>query len=875
MTAITADYLDWFVDLFQGRADVHGEGKGRRVTEPVTPELIRQHLGGERRVGIYPVAGDELNQVRFAAVDLDVDDWDLACKIHARLAHYGLTAYIERTKSKGWHIWVFFRSWTLAWKVRAVLSTALEDLREELPGPVEIFPKQDSVPEGGYGNYINLPMFGADAKQGRTVFVVPGGEPKVVPMRALIEVRHSEADLDETIEINGIEWRSPSWGGREADGEAFEEVPFSEFLPCALRMLRQGARQGYRNEWAYRLAIHYKRCGIDGVAARKSLQAWNQSRTVPPLPGQEIDLALKSAYTGQANSLGCERPEMQAVCATWDCPVYRHDHPEGPKSAGAEEVEQDAGIVLKEHSLREGKFRFQSGQTEYVLDGLTNVKGDLRCALSVYRAGKPAFVGKVNLKSQRSRASVARELDDQSIEDASAHLLSVAESVSRRLEEAAEAERSKEAKKRQGYVLTDEQRDAAKAWLEEHPQVLREVLRLTDELGVAREQTNRLLLYLIFSSRKLLKPINGIGKGHSASGKSFTAERVLQLFPPEDVIDVTRMTPHALEYADVNAFQHKVLFVRELPGSEESDYTIRSFMSEGDIRIMTVEKDAKGGGHATQDKTVKGPLCFYTTTTAPTIHDENETRLLPIYSDETREMTEAAFTAASREAIEGSLAKPRDLEVARHVQRMLKRGVFVTIPYAYEIERAFPSEMIRSRRDYPMFLRTIQACAFVHQHQRDWTTYVADDLEPREAIIASSADYAIVKDLIQGQLMRVFADVAQGEEELLKYVRKAMRDYAMSSEVPAGWSIEEDEVWCTTTVAAARLGKSGRTMLRLVRELEERGLFVTRAKSRPLMFRATGSAMHSVWDFRLPTISTEDLFERYPEGRDRYYDPLS
>lgn len=165
--------LSPYKNLFAGRVDCYGtigsNSKGVAVKEPVTDAVIKAHLEGIRRIGIYPLVGDKC---KFAVIDIDKDDLSLALTLVNRLAHYSISGYLERSKGKGYHIWVFFADWVLASKVRVVLKLVLDDLEIK----TEIFPKQDSS-KNGFGNFIYLPWFNLEKHSGRTVFLDQQGVP--------------------------------------------------------------------------------------------------------------------------------------------------------------------------------------------------------------------------------------------------------------------------------------------------------------------------------------------------------------------------------------------------------------------------------------------------------------------------------------------------------------------------------------------------------------------------------------------------------------------------------------------------------------------------------------------------------------------------
>jgi TOTE conflict system primase-like protein len=146
---------DRFMVLFSGRVDSLGALHGESIREPVTQRSYFLHLIGNASLGIYPLLDD--GTCRFAAVDIDRDDREIVIQIREELWNIGLKkVFIERSKSKGYHIWIFFPQPVRAKDVRWIINSALENLGMRY----EVFPKQDALREGEIGNYINLPYFG-------------------------------------------------------------------------------------------------------------------------------------------------------------------------------------------------------------------------------------------------------------------------------------------------------------------------------------------------------------------------------------------------------------------------------------------------------------------------------------------------------------------------------------------------------------------------------------------------------------------------------------------------------------------------------------------------------------------------------------------
>ena len=110
------------------------------------------------------------DRTRAVVVDFDSENRQTVVGFVDRARHYGISAYVERSKSKGYHAWIFFEEQgVLAAKARLVLHHLLNEIEEP---NTEIFPKQDTIDNSNkYGSFINAPLFGPLVRQGKSVFL--------------------------------------------------------------------------------------------------------------------------------------------------------------------------------------------------------------------------------------------------------------------------------------------------------------------------------------------------------------------------------------------------------------------------------------------------------------------------------------------------------------------------------------------------------------------------------------------------------------------------------------------------------------------------------------------------------------------------------
>lgn len=136
---------------------------------PVTDEVIRWHLSGTDDAGqpfvagVYPMLLDET--CFFLAIDFDKSEWfaDSTAFIET-CRRMDLSAALERSRSgRGGHVWLFFEeaaSAALARKLGSYLLTETMERRPDLgfDSYDRLFPNQDTLPHGGFGNLMALPL---------------------------------------------------------------------------------------------------------------------------------------------------------------------------------------------------------------------------------------------------------------------------------------------------------------------------------------------------------------------------------------------------------------------------------------------------------------------------------------------------------------------------------------------------------------------------------------------------------------------------------------------------------------------------------------------------------------------------------------------
>ncbi len=148
----------------------------QRLPLLVTDRVIYDHLAGKQIIGVYPLLTNDC--CYFLAVDFDEADWrEDARAFMASCRELAIAAALEISRSgHGAHVWIFFAEPVPAREARqlgaALISRTCDRTRQlSLASYDRFFPNQDTLPKGGFGNLIALPLQKLPREQGRSVFV--------------------------------------------------------------------------------------------------------------------------------------------------------------------------------------------------------------------------------------------------------------------------------------------------------------------------------------------------------------------------------------------------------------------------------------------------------------------------------------------------------------------------------------------------------------------------------------------------------------------------------------------------------------------------------------------------------------------------------
>ena len=303
----------------------------------------------------------------------------------------------------------------------------------------------------------------------------------------------------------------------------------------------------------------------------------------------------------------------------------------------------------------------------------------------------------------------------------------------------------------------------------ENPEIMGEILQDIKTMGLVGEDNNALMTYLSMTSRKMDNPLNIVIKGEPSTGKNALISCTSVLFPEGEVKNISRMTPHALEYYGKGALKHKTLIIQEDEGSQDANYSLRIIQSEKKLVTSSVAKNEKTGKMETVEITVEGPVNTITTTNRARLKEDNETRMLTLYVDTSEKQTRKVVTA-----IKESYSRLQDFEEGRICSIRCKHKAFqenltkyeVTIPYFKHIN--FPTDKNRARRDITALGTLIKTVAFIRQFQKP------HKISERGILFleADFNDYKIAHEIFSEIMARTLSDIDHNARKFLKKLNK-------------------------------------------------------------------------------------------------------
>lgn len=247
--------------------------------------------------------------------------------------------------------------------------------------------------------------------------------------------------------------------------------------------------------------------------------------------------------------------------------------------------------------------------------------------------------------------------------------------------------------------------------------------------------------------------------GSSGTGKTYLQEKIAQLIPEEDKLEITTLSENALYYFERQELKNKLVLIEDLDGAKDDKilYAIRELMSKKKISKTIPLKDSKGN-LKTITLQVEGPISLAGTTTREKLYEDNANRSILIYLGNSK-VHKDQIMDYQRSLSAGNINTTKEQEIKsffKDIQSILQ-PIAVKNPYATQL--AIPDSVFKPLRTNAHYLSFIEVITFYKQHQRevkeDPTTgvaYIETTLEDIQAANALLKEVLLAKsdELTQG-----------------------------------------------------------------------------------------------------------------------------
>lgn len=294
------------------------------------------------------------------------------------------------------------------------------------------------------------------------------------------------------------------------------------------------------------------------------------------------------------------------------------------------------------------------------------------------------------------------------------------------------------------------------------PAILHRYKQALDRL-ITGEDKNKLLLFLICLTSHMEKVLGAIIMGESSAGKSHLMNSVLRFFGNvEEYTRITQASPDRI----AQDFTNKILKVEELRGTEKAQSSLRVWISEGKLRLLTTTI-GEDGKTTTEVIETNGYPCFITSSTTVRPDEELLNRLFLISIDDSEAQTRKVLEYEAKEFMDPDFerkAQPSEPLVEAVTVIGATPFYHVLIPFADQLANEFPSKSVKARRDFKKLLCIIGAVAFLHQFQRP----IACKAKHRNYVVALPVDFLIAWQIAEQGMKETLMNIQKRSLQVLE-----------------------------------------------------------------------------------------------------------
>ena len=334
-----------------------------------------------------------------------------------------------------------------------------------------------------------------------------------------------------------------------------------------------------------------------------------------------------------------------------------------------------------------------------------------------------------------------------------------------------------------------------------HPNLLEEIDKQIEKAGIAGEETNRKLLFLIASTYKMYTTLHCMIQGASGSGKKHLINTIVQCFPSEDVLTLNRATSKSFYHYNKEELLDKLVVIQDLDAFDKQACYAFKELQRGNINSATTYKD-KYGNLSSAIKNIRSHFASMSSTCKAEEYTEQMSHVMVLRVDESNEQTKRIIERQNRK-LAGHIDSNEEQQARIILQNCIRtlKPFEVVNPYADKIHLPLEAKEQRKLNDH--YQAIVRQIILLHQYQRE------KDFKGR--LIATPTDLEMASNILFDAILLKVDDLDASLrnffDQLKQYVKKQSK---------AG-----EEVQFTQREVRIALHLSKATCFRSLQELEK------------------------------------------------------
>jgi len=221
-----------------------------------------------------------------------------------------------------------------------------------------------------------------------------------------------------------------------------------------------------------------------------------------------------------------------------------------------------------------------------------------------------------------------------------------------------------------------------------------------------------------------------------------------------------------------------MLYMIELEGALEWMPQLRELISEGELSLLSVEKNNGTKLEIRPIKTVGTPV-FMSTTAKPKIEQQLSNRVILASPDTSPEQTKRIYLNRALKDMKPSLPEFTEEEmILRALIQLIPSGLKVLVPFGEELAKVFPVERLRGRRDFSKLMDLMKTITFLYQKQRQKIT-----IDGQTYLLASPVDFEYAFLVLEEAMRTTLASLPKQALDILDAIEQSGKSELTSTEI--------------------------------------------------------------------------------------------